>query len=462
VIPLRPRVRALVIAVLAVLTAAGFAAVSGATTAATAPSNTAPPTVTGSTQQGSTLTTTSGSWSGTTPITFAYKWQRCDSSGASCADIAGATAQTYTITSSDVGHTLRSVVTASNSGGSASADSAHTAVVTGATPPTNTGIPAISGSTTVGSTLTTTKGTWTGTAPIGYQYQWRRCDTSGGACASISGAIQQTYVLTNGDAGHTIRVVVTATNSGGQAQAPSAQTATVTAGAPANTVAPAITGTATQGQTLTVSTGTWTGSTPITFAYSWERCDGSGNSCATISGATSAKYVLTATDVSHKLRALVTATNSAGSAHTYAAAVGPVAAPPSTLPPGAVKLPDGEISIPASSVPDTDRLTISSVSFSPSVIHGRAPVVATLKVTDANKYVISGALVYVLGVPYNWATKAAETPTAQDGTVKITIAPTAKAPRKAALVLFVRARTPQGNKLAGSSTRRLVSVRMRP
>jgi hypothetical protein len=132
----------------------------------------------------------------------------------------------------------------------------------------------------------------------------------------------------------------------------------------------------------------------------------------------------------------------------------------STLPSGAVKLPNGEISVPAASIPDTNRLTISSVKYTPSAIHGRAPVTITVKVTDVNKYVISGALVYVLPVPSNFAAKTTETPTGQDGTVTITITPTAKAPKRGSLVLFVRARTPQGNLLAGSSTRRLVSVRI--
>src|SRR5204862_404358 len=97
-----------------------------------APANSAPPTISGTAQEKQTLTADPGSWSGTQPITYAYQWRRCDTNGANCADIAGAAAQTYTLTTADVGSTLRVSVTASNSAGAASAASAATTVVTAA------------------------------------------------------------------------------------------------------------------------------------------------------------------------------------------------------------------------------------------------------------------------------------------------------------------------------------------
>ena len=93
------------------------------------------PTVSGTAQQGQTLTVGSGMWSGTQPINYAYQWQRCNSTGGNCAPIAGATATAYTLTAADVGSTVEVAVTASNLAGSSTASSAATAVVQAVSPP---------------------------------------------------------------------------------------------------------------------------------------------------------------------------------------------------------------------------------------------------------------------------------------------------------------------------------------
>ncbi|MDQ3867511.1 MAG: hypothetical protein M3304_11930 [Actinomycetota bacterium] len=88
--------------------------------------------MTGASQAGQTLTADPGAWTGTAPISYAYQWQRCDTAGANCTDIAGATSQTYLLTSSDVGSTVRFVVNASNSFGQSSANSGVSSIVAAA------------------------------------------------------------------------------------------------------------------------------------------------------------------------------------------------------------------------------------------------------------------------------------------------------------------------------------------
>jgi hypothetical protein len=201
------------------------------------------------------------------------------------------------------------------------------------TPPNNTGAPTISGSATTGSTLTASNGTWTGTTPITFTHQWQRCNTFG-FCNAISGATASTYVPVAADVGSRLRVVVTGTNSAGSDTGTSATTATVTSATPtppSNTTPPAVSGNAWVGQTLTTTDGTWSGSQPQTYAYAWQRCDTSGASCGTISGATASTYTPTATDVGSTLRSRVTATNSAGSASASSSATDVVVA--NTAPP---------------------------------------------------------------------------------------------------------------------------------
>ena len=194
--------------------------------APTAPQNTGLPTITGTAQQGQTLTASNGSWSGS-PTSYTYQWQDCTSS-TSCTNITGATNSTYTLQSSDVGDTIDIVVTATNASGPSSATSNQSASVTSSpTPPANTALPAVSGQTVEGQTLTTGNGSWS-SSPTGYTYAWEDCDTSGANCTTISNATASTYTLTGTDVGDTIRSVVTAANAGGSNSATSSQTAVVT------------------------------------------------------------------------------------------------------------------------------------------------------------------------------------------------------------------------------------------
>ena len=116
----------------------------GQAATAAAPANTTPPTVSGTTQAGSTLTTDNGTWSGA-PTSYTYTWSRCDQNGSSCSTVSGATAQTYQLKQVDVGTTLRVTVTATNAAGSAQATSAPTAVATAVPAPASNGCPSGNG-----------------------------------------------------------------------------------------------------------------------------------------------------------------------------------------------------------------------------------------------------------------------------------------------------------------------------
>jgi hypothetical protein len=193
---------------------------------------------------------------------------------------------------------------------------AHSGLGASSAAPVNTTLPTISGTATVGQTLTAGNGTWSNN-PTSFSYQWLRCNGGGNNCASVANATQQTYTLVGADAGHTMRVRVTATNADGSASADSNQTAAVVAspsGAPKNTALPVISGTPRVGQTLTTSDGSWTGN-PTSFSYQWQRCDADNtSSCANVVGATAKTHLLSTADLGFRLRVRVTAHNAKGSA----------------------------------------------------------------------------------------------------------------------------------------------------
>ena len=224
------------------------------------PGNLVLPSMAGTAQQAQTVTATTGTWAGS-PVSYTYRWRSCDASGNGCADIPGATSAGYVPQATDVGHTLRVVVTATNAGGSTSATSAADR----------------------------------GRAPLAAGEHRAACDLGDGAagsdarcvdrdverqpdlvcipvarlrydganCADIAGATSSTYVLQAADVGHTLRVVVTATNGGGSTPATSAQTTAVVGRRRRTRCCLSVSGPAQLGQTLRASSGNWTGSPTV-------------------------------------------------------------------------------------------------------------------------------------------------------------------------------------------------------
>ena len=374
----------------------------------TAPSATSAPAVSGSAVVGQSLSTSNGAWSGTTPMTYAYQWSLCNSSGGSCNSISGATSSSIAVTSTMVGSTLKAAVQASNSAGSATATSNASSVITAPTtntPPASTAAPAITGSATVGQTLSASTGTWSGTTPMTYAYQWQLCSSSGGSCAPVSGATASSFLLPSNAAGLTVKAAVTATNVAGSAAATSAATAVVAAAPttkPASTVLPVISGTAMVGQTLTSTPGTWTGTTPMTYAYQWTQCNSSGTSCTNIAGATSGTFALTSTQLGSTLRIVVTATNAAG--WTSAQSLATAAVVTNTV----SKTFDSVTSYLDTSIPSlTNAITVSSASaFTTAVANAKAGqtinVLGTVKIPGefiGFNRVVSGGTVNVVFEP---------------------------------------------------------------
>ena len=184
---------------------------------------------------------------------------------------------TYTLAASDVGHTIRVVVTATNPA-APPATSAATATVTAPArrPPTRR-CPTITGTATQGQTLTTSQRRLERQPhqlhlPVAGLRHLRR------SCTKITGATSSTYTLTAGDVGdtdprgrhrhqrrrlrlHKLANTATVAASGGGGGGGGG-------GTPVNSTLPSISGTPEPGGTLTATTGTWTNS-PTCYTYQW-------------------------------------------------------------------------------------------------------------------------------------------------------------------------------------------------
>lgn len=280
---------------------------------------------------GTVLTASPGTWSGPTqPPAFGYQWKRCNSAGAGCVSIGGANGSTYTLTTADGGSTIRVTVTATETGGSASATSAQTGIVATASP-VNTTLPKVifgGAAPLQGTAVSANVGVWSGTTPFSYAYQWERCNETGGACV-LTGATTVSYTPTVDDIGHTLRVIVTATNGAGSASAESAATPKVAGLAPAPVTYPSTTAVTPTlvGRTLIGSIGTWSGQAPITFTFNWQKCDANFN-CTDILGANSTTFVIPLDLIGWRIAFDVRATNSQGNGEARSALSSAVAGDP--------------------------------------------------------------------------------------------------------------------------------------
>lgn len=267
------------------------------------------------------LTASVGTWTGSFPLTYTYQWKRCaadDPVNGACFDISGATSSFYTPTQDDFGKRLRVAVTATNSQGSTTQNSEVSAAVQ-ALAVQNTATPRITpdGTNQVDQQLSLTAGTWAGSKPITFTYEWRRCNAAGdlSSCVAIPGATSTAYTPTVADIGFSLRVWITGKNFAGSDTAITNHTFPIVDKphfAPSVGVAASITGTALPGRQLTASVGTFVGDAPIATTFRWYRCDATGAACHAIRGATKIVYYPTADDVGYTLRLFVFASNQFG------------------------------------------------------------------------------------------------------------------------------------------------------
>jgi hypothetical protein len=235
--------------------------------------------------------------------------------------------------------------------------------------------------------------------------------------------------------------------------------------APSNTAPPVIDGTPAINEILVATTGTWTGTGPITYAYAWQRCNENGAGCTAVPDATQRTFGLTLPDVGSTIRVVVTATNADGSASSTSvptAIVRGINQPGTGCPPvqQAGPIDADEIDPPARLLVDRQTITPGVITRNTQTIRLRFRVVAC----DGRE--IRGALVYATPTPYQQF-QGTERPTDGDGWAELTLRRLRHFPvsnRQQLLVVFVRAREPGGGTeelLGGISSRRLVSFPVR-
>ena len=268
----------------------------------------------------------------------------------------------------------------------------------------------------IGTVLNGNKGEWSSTTPISYYTTWQRCDTNAQACQKIANVENKaTYTVVGADAGHTIRFYVTASNKDGKTTAHSNATSVVPngPGAPAETAPPKIKGEAVVGKTLTATTGSWTGTQPISYTFKWQSCT-SSTSCAN-NGASGNTYDVASADVGKRIRVKVLAKNADGETPGLS---DPTATVTSSGGGGG-----GGSSVPVSSLVAGDRLVVESVQFNPNPVTSTStPIQVKIRITDNKNKLVRGAFVSIVSTPVRTSTPTAA-PTDSNGIVIYSIQP---------------------------------------
>lgn len=269
--------------------------------------------------RGNTAKCERGKWSPET-ATFTYQWMR------NGAPIEGATQQDYTVATADQAQSISCVVTATDSEGVGSAESA--AVQVAGEGPKDAQAPRIEGNPVVGEALTCEPGTWTGAPSPTFTYEWIL------AGKAIQGARSQSYVVVAEDGELSLSCKVTASNGVGSASETSAARS-VPGEKPSNVVAPLVSAPerASIGSELSCGEGQWRGAPAPTLTYSWRL------GADVIEGATGKTYKAVEADAGASISCVVLAINGSGHAEVQSSnairiyGTAPAAVSPPTLSP---------------------------------------------------------------------------------------------------------------------------------
>ena len=285
------------------------------------------PTISGTAQVDETLTAdTSGiaDADGLTNATFSYQWM------AGGSDIPGATASSYTLTSSEQGQTIQVQVSfTDDADNEETLTSVATVAVASAPNREATGQPTISGTPQVGETLTadlTGIADEDGLDDATFTYQWLADD------ANIDGATDSRYILANSDEGKAIKVRVSFTDDAdNQETLTSAATAAVAAKPNSlATGAPTISGTVQVGETLTAGTSgidDADGLTNVSYSYQWI-----AGGEADIDGATGSSHTPTTSEQGQTIQVQVSFTDDQNNEETLTSAATAAVAGAATVP----------------------------------------------------------------------------------------------------------------------------------
>ena len=342
--------------------------------------------------------------------------------------------------------------------------------------PTPRSTPSVSGKLQVGETLNANSGQWLyadglpcSSRPAeacNITWQWQRCNPQANSCGDIAGQRNTTYVLTDADGGNRVRVVQTLTKndcdahgqncrdvSSGQVSPPTGVIAGRPVASPQNAQLPAITGTPMEEETLTATTGLWNGPQPISMSFQWYRCDANGNACGAIPGAGGQTYKLTPADVGFTIRVTGTATNAGGSSFATSQQTPVIAAFGPT--PQRRSITIDRVALP-------HRFVIDEVEAIPATIRTRKQFRMRVKVMDTRGFLIEGARVKIVSVPFGLVSDSAEVETTSLGWATVTLTPTAKFELKTGrLFVFIRARKAgETAQSPGVSARDLFNVRV--